>query len=81
VEYDQEEQIKIQGKRARYIYTPFNFVDTGEVSYLIFSIKKAKLKQAGDPVFGVNSYVGWKGYPLILTRQLTSQATKGRDGS
>jgi len=47
----------------------------------LFNIAKAESKQAGEPFFRGEFQIGWEGYPLILTRQLTPQATKGRDGS
>jgi hypothetical protein len=61
------------------VQNPFNFVDRKRG--FLFNREKAESKQAGEPVFRGEFQIGWKGYPLILTRQLTPQATKGRDGS
>jgi hypothetical protein len=55
---------------------PFNFVDRRED--FLFNIK-GRIKLSGGPIFWGEFQTCWKGYPLIPTRQLTPQATKGRD--
>ncbi len=58
-----------------------NFIFVDRRKAFLFNIEKAESKQAGEPFFWGAFQIDWKGYPLILTRQLTPQATKGRDGS
>ena len=62
---------------SSFLELSFNFVDRGKG--FLLNIKKAELKLAGKPFSWGEFQIYWKGYPLILTRQLTSQATKGRD--
>ena len=80
----------MEGKRHRDLYLlrryflkdtkfsgPFKFVDRREG--FLFNVEKAELKQAGEPTSWGEFRINRNGYPLILTRQLTPQATKGRD--
>jgi hypothetical protein len=70
-------QHDISGLSATFGEFSFNFVDRGDD--FLFNYILAELIKAEEPIDWGEFRQCRKGYPLILTRQLTSQATKGRE--